>query len=41
MQKYFTPNFCLITDVTQNADDESSAASQAGQPQGDCPYLKN
>jgi hypothetical protein len=42
IQKYFTPDFCLITtDVTQNADDESPAASQAGQPRGDGDYLKN
>jgi hypothetical protein len=26
---------------TQNEDDESLAARQAGQPRGDCPYLKN
>jgi len=25
----------------QNADDESLAARQAAQPQGDCPYLNN
>jgi hypothetical protein len=31
----------LITDVTWNTDDESLAASVAGQPRGDCPYLKN
>jgi hypothetical protein len=31
----------LLTDVTQNADDESLATSKAGQPRGDCPYLKN
>jgi hypothetical protein len=30
-----------MTDVTWNADDESPAASVAGQPRGDCPYLKN
>jgi hypothetical protein len=29
-----------MTDVTQNADDEFLAASQAGQPRGDCPYLQ-
>jgi hypothetical protein len=41
IQKYFTPDFCLITtDVTQNADDESPAASQAGQPRGDGDYMK-
>jgi hypothetical protein len=35
--------FCLfnLIDVTQNADNESLAASQAGQPRGDCPYLNN
>ncbi len=26
---------------TQNADDESLADSEAGQPRGDCPYLNN
>jgi hypothetical protein len=25
----------------QNADDEFLATSKAGQPRGDCPYLKN
>jgi hypothetical protein len=30
-----------VTDVTRNADDEFLAASVAGQPRGDCPYLKN
>jgi hypothetical protein len=37
----YSLGFDLIIDVTQNADDESLAASQAGQPRGDCPYLKN
>jgi hypothetical protein len=31
----------LITNVTQNADDESLAASMTGQARGHCPYLKN
>jgi hypothetical protein len=31
----------LLADVTQNADDEFLAASKAGQPRGDCRYLKN
>jgi hypothetical protein len=30
----------LRTYVTWNSGDESPAASQAGQPRGDCPYLK-
>jgi hypothetical protein len=30
----------LITDVTQNADDESLAARQAGGNHGGCPYKK-
>jgi hypothetical protein len=34
------PNCYHVAAVTQNADDESLAASQAGQPRGDCPYLK-
>jgi hypothetical protein len=37
----YSLGFDLIIDVTQNADDESLATSQAGQPRGDCPYLKN
>ncbi|MCE2885979.1 MAG: hypothetical protein ACK5AW_18785 [Pseudanabaena sp.] len=31
----------LLIAVTQDADDESLAASEAGQPRGDCPYLNN
>jgi hypothetical protein len=33
-------NKYLITDVTQNADDESLAARQAGGNHGGCPYKK-
>jgi hypothetical protein len=33
--------FDLFTDVTWDADDKSLVASVAGQPRGDCPYLKN
>jgi hypothetical protein len=36
-QKGFTH---ILTDVTWNADDESLAASVAGQPRGDGDYLK-
>ncbi len=34
-------DLCLQADVTWNSDEESLAASQAGQPRGDCPYLNN
>ena len=30
-----------LTDVTWNSDDEFIAASEAGQPRGDCPYPNN
>jgi hypothetical protein len=41
MAKPRNTNYSLGNHITWNADDKSLAASKAGQPRGDCPYLKN